>query len=171
MLDRMRYRPAQWSERSNWETYSAWDGEPRYGLECARNLRGIAEDVLLVPLIGHTLGHAGVAVRAGHGWLLLAGDAYFYRREMDLTRPYCTPGLRMYQTLMEKDRKRRLRNQARLRELKAEHGSEVTVLCSHDPVEFEQLAGRSLRAPAALPSPPRRVDERDGASREPAPAR
>ena len=37
----------------------------------------------MVPLPGHTLGHAGVAIDTPDGWLLNAGDAYFYRHEMD----------------------------------------------------------------------------------------
>ena len=100
--------------------------------------------MLLVPLAGHTLGHAGVAVRSGEGWLLMAGDAYFYHREMDLDDPWCTPGLRMYQTLMEKDRRARLGNQQRLRALKAQYGALIDILSAHDPVEFERVAGRGM---------------------------
>ena len=72
----------------------------------------------MVPLIGHTLGHAGVAVRGDAGWLFYAADAYFYHAEMDVRKPRCTPGLRAYQRLMEKDRPLRLQNQRRLRELR-----------------------------------------------------
>ena len=108
-----------------------------------------AADLALVPLTGHTLGHAGVAIRTEGRWLLQAGDAYFHHREMDPVRPWCTPGLRFYQTMMEKDRRQRLGNQARLRTLAEAHGQEVQVCCSHDPVEFERITGRSLLQPAA----------------------
>ena len=37
------------------------------------------------------------------GWLLLAGDAYFYHDEMDPESPRCTPGMRFYQRMMEKN--------------------------------------------------------------------
>ena len=37
----------------------------------------------MVPLPGHTPGHAGIAIDTPEGWLLHAGDAYFYRHEMD----------------------------------------------------------------------------------------
>jgi glyoxylase-like metal-dependent hydrolase (beta-lactamase superfamily II) len=110
-------------------------------------MAGVPPEILLVPLIGHTHGHAGVAVRRDEGWLLQTGDAYFYRHEMD-GRPRCTPGLRFYQWMMEKNRKARLWNQARLRELRRNHGDEVTVCCAHDLVEFEALAHRSATAPA-----------------------
>jgi glyoxylase-like metal-dependent hydrolase (beta-lactamase superfamily II) len=144
----MRYRPQQWSTRNNWITYRSGEGEPWFGFDCVRELDGVPPEILLVPLVGHTHGHAGVAVRREDGetpWLLQAGDAYFYHREMDPVQPWCTPGLRMYQTLMEKDRRARLDNQQRLRDLRRDHG-EVRVFCAHDPDEFEQLAGRAMSA-------------------------
>lgn len=150
LLDRMRYRPQQWSTRENWRVYEAGEGEGWYGFSCARDLDGVPPEVLLVPLLGHTFGHAGVAVQGEDGWLLLAGDAYFYHAEMDIERPRCTPGLRFYQWMMEKDRRARLWNQARLRNLRAAHGQEVTIASSHDIVEFERLA----RRPAVMPAEP-----------------
>ena len=103
MLDRMRYRPQQWSEtRGAWQAHSSGDGEPWFGFECVRDLPGVGPEVLMVPLIGHTLGHAGVAVRRDAGWLFYAADAYFYHAEMDLRKPRCTPGLRAYQRLIKR---------------------------------------------------------------------
>jgi glyoxylase-like metal-dependent hydrolase (beta-lactamase superfamily II) len=151
LLDKMRYRPQQWGSRARWQTYARGEGEAWFGFDAVRDLDGLPAEILLVPLVGHTLGHAGVAVRGEHGWILQAGDAYFYHAEMDPEIPRCTPGLRLYQTLMEKDRKARLWNRDRLRLLAMDHGGEVTVTCSHDPVEFERLAGRSL----VTPTPPR----------------
>lgn len=147
LLDRMRYRPQQWSTQQSWRAYTPGQGEPWYGFDCVRDLEGVGGDILLVPLVGHTFGHAGIAVRGDRGWLLMAGDAYFHHREMDLERPRCTPGLRLYQTMMEKDRRSRLHNQERLRELRRAHGGEVTILGSHDPVEFERASGRPLDVP------------------------
>ena len=154
-LDRQRFRPQQWqSTRPQWQVYGRGGGERWFGFDAVRDLRGLPPDILLVPLPGHTHGHAGVAVRDEDGrWLLQAGDAYFYHREMDLDRPSCTPGLRFYQTMMEKDRTARLDNQHRLRELRRAHGREVTICCGHDPVEFEQLTGHSMETPAAAHLP------------------
>lgn len=146
-LDRQRYRPLQWGSRSEWLAHRPGVGERWFGFECVRNLPGVPADILMIPLRGHTFGHAGVAVRDQDGWLLQAGDAYFHHGEMDLARPHCTPGLRFYQWMLEKDRRARLANQARLRQLKGEHGLEVRITSSHDTVEFEQLAHRALSVP------------------------
>ena len=141
-ISRRRYRPVQWDDVRDWRTYSG-GGERWFGFDSVRNLEGLPPEILMVPLPGHTWGHAGIAVQQSGGWVLNAGDAYFYRGEMEGGRPHCTPGLRAYQTMMEVDRKQRLANQERLRELKRAHGGEVTIFCSHDMKELEALqAGR-----------------------------
>lgn len=137
-----RYRPRQWDEGVRWRTYTA-DGEAWFGFPVVRALTGLPPDILLVPLPGHTPGHAGVAVKGRDRWLLHAGDAYFYREEMDPKEPYCTAGLTAYQKLMEVDHAARMANQARLRELVKSHGDEVRVVCAHDVVELEGR-GRAL---------------------------
>lgn len=147
-LDRQRFRPQQWASRSRWKTYRDGEGEAWYGFDCVRDIAGLPPEILFVPLAGHTFGHSGIAIRTPGRWLLQAGDAYFYHREMDTSHPWCTPGLRLYQTMMEKDHLARLGNQERLRRLCQTHGSEVTVFCAHDPVEYEQLTGHSLHVPA-----------------------
>jgi glyoxylase-like metal-dependent hydrolase (beta-lactamase superfamily II) len=146
-LDRQRYRPQQWkTSYQRWETYDA-TGEPWFGFEAVRDIPGLGSGILLVPLVGHTLGHAGIAIEQENGWLLLAGDAYFDHQEMNWKNPSCTPGLRWYQWFMEKDRDSRLANQERLRDLVREHAAEVHVICSHDPRELEIEAGHSLDTP------------------------
>jgi glyoxylase-like metal-dependent hydrolase (beta-lactamase superfamily II) len=51
------------------------------GFEAVRDLDGLPPEILLVPLAGHTWGHSAVAIDTGDGWLLHAGDAYFFRGE------------------------------------------------------------------------------------------
>lgn len=150
-LDRQRFRPQQWSTRDKWRVYAPGAGESWFGFDRVRALEGIPEDIALLPLIGHTHGHCGIAVQRADKWTLLAGDAYFFHREMDLQKPCCTPGLRFYQWMMEKDRDARLQNQHRLRELKRQHGGKVDILCSHDPHEFVAHAGRELAEPLRNP--------------------
>jgi glyoxylase-like metal-dependent hydrolase (beta-lactamase superfamily II) len=154
-LDRLRYRPRQWSSIDRWQTYEPGEGEPWFRFEAVRDLRGVPPEILLVPLRGHTLGHAGVAVRDQRGWLLVAGDAYFWQDELDLERPECPPGLRVYQWLMEKDRRARLANQRHLRELLRDHRGEVRIVCSHDPRELDREVDREVdRALGATPRRP-----------------
>ena len=147
-LDRQRYRPQQWGTKQSWEVYHPSEGSAWYGFGRVHSLNGIPDDIALIPLIGHTFGHAGVAVRNEAGkWLFHTGDAYFFHEEMNLDHPHCTPGLQFYQVMMEKDHEARVWNQERLRELRRAHGSEVEIFCSHDVVEFERISGRSAEVP------------------------
>jgi glyoxylase-like metal-dependent hydrolase (beta-lactamase superfamily II) len=136
-----RYRPDQWDGVRTWRTYRA-DGGDWFGFRAVRDLDGLPPEILLVPLAGHTVGHAGVAVEGPEGWMLLAGDAYFHHGELE-PRRRCPVGLRAYQTMMEVDRDQRFANQQRLRELKQTQGLRLRIFSSHDPAEYEALAGRA----------------------------
>lgn len=140
LIHRHRYRPPQFENVSSWSRYAP-DGESWMGFEAVRDLRGLPPEILLVPLAGHSWGHAGVAIDTGGQWLLHAGDAYFYRGEVTEPTRRCTLGLRGYQTMMEVHRRARLDNQSRLRLVRAEFRDELSIFCSHDPVEFERHAG------------------------------
>jgi glyoxylase-like metal-dependent hydrolase (beta-lactamase superfamily II) len=131
LRERSRYRSAQWAHGPDWQRVRV-DGDSWFGFESVRLLPELDVEVALVPLLGHTAGHAGVAVEEGGSWLLHCGDAYFHRGEV-LTPPRCPPGLKFFQRLNEHDGKSRAHNQGRLRELAREHGDEVRLICSHDP--------------------------------------
>jgi len=139
-LQRERYRPGQWGGTSGWEGYQV-QGERWFGFDAVSALRGLPPEILLVPLAGHTPGHAGIAISQPEGWLLHGGDAWFYREEMRRPERKCTPGLRFYQWMMAMDNDARRRNQQRLRELSCSHAQEITFFCSHDARELEALSG------------------------------
>ena len=142
-----RYRPRQWNSVDDWRLYPLGGGERWFGFDTVRSLEGLPPEILLVPLPGHTWGHAGVAVQEDDGkWLLYAADAYFYRGEIGGEDYACPPGLRGYQRLMQVDAAARLTNLDRLRQLALDHADEVRIFCAHDVVEFELLAGRSYQA-------------------------
>jgi glyoxylase-like metal-dependent hydrolase (beta-lactamase superfamily II) len=136
--ERLRYRPVQFAHGPRFRSYPV-GGQPWFGFDAVRELDGLGPEILLVPLAGHTRGHAGVAVDTGDGWLLNAGDAYFFHSQLDVTAPHQPPGIALFESLVQTERRPRLDNQRRLRELVAEHGSSVTVFCAHDVVEFHRL--------------------------------
>jgi len=138
-LAHRRYSVRQFQSHDAWQTYSITQGDSWFGFDAVKQLQGLPPEILLVPLVGHTLGHAGVALQTSEGWLLHSGDAYFYHGEMDPTKPRCTSGLRFYQWMMDSDHKLRRRNQERLRALVRNHGNEVRVFSAHDPQEYKAL--------------------------------
>ncbi|MGH8791565.1 MAG: MBL fold metallo-hydrolase [Stackebrandtia sp.] len=137
--ERRRYQSRQWAHGPKWATYEE-DGEPWFGFEAVRQLEGLPPEILLVPLHGHTRGHSGIAVDGGDGWLLAAGDAYFHRDRIDPDHPRCPKGLAGLEHVVQIDKASRVRNQERMRRLRADHADEVRIFCAHDPVEFERHA-------------------------------
>jgi glyoxylase-like metal-dependent hydrolase (beta-lactamase superfamily II) len=135
--ERHRYRAAHFAHGPRWDAREP-GGESWFGFDGVRALDG-SDEILLVPLTGHTRGHCGVAVRTEAGWLLHAGDAYFFHAEVTAD-PWCPVGLRAFQRLVVTDNRMRLHNQARLRALVAEHGAQVRVHCAHCPTELDALA-------------------------------
>jgi glyoxylase-like metal-dependent hydrolase (beta-lactamase superfamily II) len=138
--DRSRYVSAQWSHNPRWVTHEA-DGDSWVGFDSVRLLPGLDVEIALVPLVGHSAGHAGVAVRTGEGWLLHCGDAYFHRAEVE-TPHSCPPGLRLFEVLVGHDAKARRHNQDRLRALAHERRDDVRLICSHDPDLFDTARNR-----------------------------
>ena len=141
LKDKTRYVSAQWAHGPRWLAHDdEQGGESWMGFESVAVLE---DDVLLVPLRGHTRGHCGVAVRRPEGgWFLHAGDAYFFHGEKEQP-PTCPSGLTMFQNLVQVDRGARRANAERLRTLHADHGSEVTVFSAHDAQEYDALAGET----------------------------
>ena len=144
--ERLRYLPAQWAHGPAWVRHRP-DGEDWFGFQRVRAVPEVGEDILLIPLAGHTRGHCGVAIRHEGRWLMHCGDAYFSRHEVS-SEGRCPPGLRLFQSLVEIDRPRRLSNRQRLRELALKPQAGVDLICAHDPVDFERF-NRSLPYPGS----------------------
>jgi glyoxylase-like metal-dependent hydrolase (beta-lactamase superfamily II) len=133
-----RYIPAHWQHGPHWALFDD-GGERWYGFEGVRPLHDGEPDVLLIPLHGHTVGHTGAAVRTPDGWLLHAGDSYFFHGQV-ATPPRAPFVLRLFQRRADMDRAERIANQERVRGLIAAHGDEVKVFCAHDAVELARFA-------------------------------
>jgi glyoxylase-like metal-dependent hydrolase (beta-lactamase superfamily II) len=145
-----RYRAAQIAAVKTWAPVEA-DGEAWFGFKAVRAIPGARDEVLLVPLPGHTRGHCGVAVKLSEGWLLHCGDAYFHHSEVSAVGGAAPPGLRLYETLTSIDNAARLANQARLRDLARSATGEVKLVCSHDLSEFTALS--QIRASSSKDRP------------------
>src|ERR1700710_2874864 len=136
--ERPPYRRAHLEHGPRWAEHRSEAGGDRwFGFERVRILPGLDVELALIPLIGHSRGHTGVAVNNGDGWLLHCGDAYFNRGQV-ATPPACPPLLKVFQRVLAADNGARVANGERLRELAESHGGEVALFCSHDPHELER---------------------------------
>lgn len=135
--ERERYRKPHFAHGPKWVTHDG-GGDSWFGFESVRVLPGVDPEIALIPLPGHSRGHTAVAVNTGAGWLLHCGDAYFFHGEVQ-TPPHCPPGWRAFQNAVGFERRKRLHNQERLRELARDHGDEVDLICAHDPLDLSRL--------------------------------
>lgn len=133
--ERRRYIADQWKHDVKWILHPL-QGEKWYGFD---QVQEILPEVLLIPIIGHTRGHCGVAVGTEKGWLVHCGDTYTHHGEVSL-EPVRTPlGAKWFQRSVPVDRMASLNGQGRVRQLLRDHGKEMTVFCSHDPEEFSRF--------------------------------
>lgn len=98
-----------------------------FGFDSVATLEGLPEDILLIPLPGHTPGHCGVAVRQPE-----------HHGELEADPPQPHPTLQLVQDGAQVDPKRRLDGLHQLRKLFRRHKDEVDIFCAHDPWEFQR---------------------------------
>ena len=138
LLPSQRYRPAQWEHQP--QIVPHLPGTVRWkGFEGCVDLSVVAPGMLLVPLPGHTAGHAGVAIPVDGGWLLHAGDAF--HTATALHRGTNRPDVRLRQGLLAHDEPALRSTQRRLGAL-ASTQPQVRIINSHD----RQLWERSTAA-------------------------
>ncbi|KAF0806291.1 hypothetical protein A6D6_01626 [Alcanivorax xiamenensis] len=136
-----RFRPIQFDHQPDWVVHEE-QGENWFGFSSIRAIPGLSPDILLIPLVGHTRGHTGVAVKQGERWLLHCGDAYYHHSQVT-ENPRVPFGSMMFQKGIASLPSERVRNLQRLRELALSHADEVSLFSSHDPVEFDRYAAPS----------------------------
>ena len=133
LSDRARYLKRHWKHDPDWVGHEP-GAEDWFGFEAVRPIPDLDTELLLVSLPGHSVGHAGVAIKMPDGrWLLHAADSFFFHAEID-DPPHCPPGLTGFQRISADDWGERNDTLGRLRELARDHGGEVAMVCSHDPL-------------------------------------
>ncbi|MFI6338770.1 MBL fold metallo-hydrolase [Streptomyces sp. NPDC050535] len=139
-LEKRRYRRTQLSHRPRLVEHGP-TGEEWRGFAAARQLTDIDDGIVLVPMPGHTRGHAAVAVDAGDHWVLHCGDAFYHPGTLDGTaRPPVS--LRIQERLVAHDIKALRANQERVVELQQGDQEHLMVVCAHDPATFESARTR-----------------------------
>jgi glyoxylase-like metal-dependent hydrolase (beta-lactamase superfamily II) len=142
--DRIRYDRRQLARHEYWESYDDSGGDTWYGLQNLHPIKDLGDEFALIPLIGHSAGHCGVAIRCRKRWLVHAGDAYMSRDELQPARigPSSTG---LFQAVVQDDRRARKNSLQSLSELRRCHAHAVSVFCAHDKAEFVQLVEEAGR--------------------------
>jgi glyoxylase-like metal-dependent hydrolase (beta-lactamase superfamily II) len=128
-----RYQSEFLRSRANWRLYrdedAEWFGMPAINLDTDENM-------LLVPLPGHSAGHCGIAIWAGASWILHAGDAIMHRKELKGLSTNAPFGVELYKLLTQKNGIERDASEDRVRKLALMHGDEIEIVCYRDAEVF-----------------------------------
>jgi mRNA degradation ribonuclease J1/J2 len=136
-LNLFGYDAVHWAHGPRWVQYEL-GGEKWFGLPCAR-VRGIeSARLVLVPLMGHTSGHCGVAVEVEDGWIMHCGDPYVRDMQVDAENP--RSAFPAWAGALEKGLFPPSAIQ-KLRALKREHRAAVKTFAAHDPIAFAEMRG------------------------------
>lgn len=105
-----------------------------FGFEAKEVITALDTEILLIPLPGHTLGHCGVAIKNGDGWLFYVADAYYLREELsNIDHP-----VHELAEMRADDNKMRIDTLEKIRELMQAH-PEIEIFGYHDIREFERF--------------------------------
>jgi len=139
--ERFICRREHWSHNPNWvihELAGEWFDYPSTPLVQLSNMA-----FTLVPFTGHTRGHSAVAIQTQDGWLMHCGDTYVYHGDVHPNDPFYPPKYHLTLTIMGffSSAFRVLgAHSSKLRKLLQEHGDEVQIFCSHDPLEYTRFS-------------------------------
>jgi glyoxylase-like metal-dependent hydrolase (beta-lactamase superfamily II) len=130
-----RIRLPQLEHNVKWVPYKL-SGESWQSFDSVRALKEIPEEILLIPLLGHTSGHCGVAVQTESGYLLHGGDSYY--QSVEISQNYLeTPlWLQAFESFNSYSNRLRLDNQKKLRALRKD--PQFNIFCSHDESEYHR---------------------------------
>jgi glyoxylase-like metal-dependent hydrolase (beta-lactamase superfamily II) len=129
------YFPARLKQISNLKLYSLSD-KHWFGLDAISVIERPDVKIWLVPLVGHSPGMCGVAIKSDTGWLWHCGDAYVRQMQVDPNGPgtaFPKFAHGIENATFPISARRKVRN------VLAEHGEEVTAICSHDTETFYRL--------------------------------
>lgn len=128
-FERQRYNSHQWAHRPHLVGHAP-RGERWRGFTGLTPLDDLAPGLFLIPLPGHSRGHAAVAVDTGSRWVLHAGDSFYHPGT--LTGKERPPvALRLQEAAFAQDRAALRENQRRLGSLMGDPS--ILLVNAHDP--------------------------------------
>ena len=131
--NRARYKPQQFKQHRYWNFVEPAYGESWFNLHRTQGLNIFQDDILMIPLLGHSAGHSGIAIKKNEGWLFFCGDAYYSHLELD--SKHSLKALSQLERIFAEDNHQRLANLKKIQYL-AQTESSIEIICAHDPIEL-----------------------------------
>lgn len=139
LMEWRAYRPEHRLHHPKWQIHQ-FHGDQWFGFDCLPSVEIAEAKFVMIPFIGHTRGHCGVAVQQDERWLLHCGDAYGYYQQVNPIEPYVHPSGRLMETIVTMGFKMPRRHWVSIRDLLGKHSDQIQTFCSHDTHEFMVMA-------------------------------
>ena len=133
--NKIRYKTAQFKNHRFWNFIEPNFGESWFNLNTVQGLNLFKDEILFIPLLGHTAGHSGIAIKQHDQWLLFCGDAYYSHLQLDPLQKL--PALEITERLFATDNLKRIQTLKSLQDL-AQEQPQIQIMSAHDPIEFKR---------------------------------
>ena len=135
LKNQYRYRKEQIAKHRHWNFVEPEFGESWFNLNKVQGFKIFQDEILLIPLLGHSEGHCGIAIKQKEHWLLFCGDAYYSHQQLDPHHKLRSLG--MTERVFAYDNVQRIRSLQQIQLLSSQH-PEIEIMCAHDPVEMRR---------------------------------
>lgn len=127
---KIRYKGSAIKSHKLWEFYDCFDERINELNIKGQRIKGLNEDIYMIPLSGHSSGNCAIAIKGKNDWILHCGDAYMNDCEISEKEDYKSySGL--FQLFIQNSNKKRIESLQKIRQLKIEYKN-VKIICSHD---------------------------------------
>lgn len=133
--NKLRYRTEQFKQHRYWNFIEADAGESWFNLSKVNGFKLFQDEILMIPLLGHTEGHCGIAIKQNDNWLFFCGDAYYSHKELNPKHKLTM--LEITERLFAHNNLQRIQSLKQI-QLLATHQPELEIVCAHDPVELKR---------------------------------
>lgn len=133
LKNKARYKTQQFKQHRYWNFIEPDQGEAWFNLHQVQGFRIFQDEILMIPLLGHSQGHCGVAIKQNDGWLFFCGDAYYSHLQLNPTNRLRT--LDKLELFFAEDNQRRIDNLQKIQQL-AQNEKNIEIICAHDPIEL-----------------------------------
>lgn len=135
LKNKLRYRKQQFKDHRYWNFIEPIQGEAWFNFSKVQGFKLFEDEILMIPLLGHTAGHCGIAIKQQDQWLLFCGDAYYSHLELD--SKIKLTGLEITERLFAYDNLQRIQTLKSIQTL-AQTETQIEIICAHDPIELQR---------------------------------
>lgn len=133
--NKIRYKIEQFKDHRYWNFIEPQFSDRWFNFKQVQGFKIFQDEILMIPLLGHTEGHCGIAIKQQNNWLLFCGDAYYSHRQLKPQNKLVA--LEMTERLFAANNLQRIQTLKDIQTLRHEQPM-IEIICAHDPIELRR---------------------------------